>query len=80
MDEIYARLRQVFHEVFDDETLIVTPELAASDVAEWDSLTHVRLMVAVGKSFNIKLPAAQTAVLQNVGQLAELIRSKTSGR
>jgi acyl carrier protein len=80
MDEIYERLKTIFRDVFDDDELVLTPALTASDVAEWDSLAHVRLMVAVGKAFGIKIPAAQTATLQNVGQLAELIRTKTSGR
>jgi acyl carrier protein len=78
MDPVYASLQDIFHDVFDDDTLVVTPELTAADVAEWDSLTHIRLLLAVEKSFNIKFSAAQTAGLQNVGQLAELIRAKTS--
>jgi acyl carrier protein len=80
MDVIYASLKQIFQDVFDDDTLVITPELTASDVAEWDSLSHIRLMLAVERSFKIKFSAAQTAGLQNVGQLAELIRAKTSTR
>jgi acyl carrier protein len=78
MDVIYASLKLIFQDVFDDDTLVITPELTASDVAEWDSLSHIRLMLAVERSFKIKFSAAQTAGLQNVGQLAELIRAKTS--
>jgi acyl carrier protein len=80
MDVIYASLKQIFQDVFDDDTFVITPELTASDVAEWDSLSHIRLMLAVERSFKIKFSAAQTAGLQNVGQLAELIRAKTSTR
>ena len=80
MDVIYAGLKQIFHEVFDDDTLVITPELTAADVAEWDSLSHIRLMLAVERSFKIRFSAAQTASLQNVGQLAELIRAKTAAK
>jgi acyl carrier protein len=80
MDVIYAALKQIFNDVFDDDTLVITPELTASDVAEWDSLSHIRLMLAIERSFKIKFSAAQTSSLQNVGQLAELIRAKTSVR
>ncbi len=76
MQDIYARLNGVFHEVFDDDSIVVSPELTAADVPEWDSLSHIRLMLTVQKTFDIKISAAQAANLQNVGELAALIRTK----
>jgi acyl carrier protein len=80
MEDIYAGLRQIFRDVFDDETIVVTPELTASGVEDWNSLNHIRLILAVQESFKIKFSAAQTANLRNVGDLAELIRAKTSAK
>jgi len=77
MDEIYARLNEVFNAVFDDDTIAVTPELTAEDVPGWDSLNHIRLMLAVQKAFKVKFTMAQTAQLANVGELADLIRAKS---
>ncbi len=77
MDAIYAKLTEIFHNVFDDDSLVLRPELTAEDVPEWDSLSHVRLVLAVQKAFSLKLSAAQTANLKNVGELAELVRAKT---
>jgi acyl carrier protein len=77
MDEIYARLTGIFHDVFADDTIVVTPGLTAADVPEWDSLSHIRLVLAVQKAFKIKFSAAQTANLTNVGEFADLIRAKT---
>jgi acyl carrier protein len=76
--EIYDRLQKIFGDVFDDESIVVTPTLTARDVEEWDSLNHIRLVIAVQKSFGIKITGAQTAKFKNVGELAELISSKTS--
>ena len=76
MDDIYQRLTTIFHDVFEDDSIVVTPELTATDVPEWDSLSHIRLVLAVQKAFQVKFSAAQTANLKNVGDLAELIRSK----
>ncbi len=76
MQDIYARLSSVFHDVFDDDSIVVSPELTAADVPEWDSLSHIRLMLTVQKTFDIKISAAQAANLQNVGELAALIRAK----
>ncbi len=77
MDEIYQRLTIIFHDLFDDEDIILTPVLTADDVAEWDSLRHIQLILAVQKAFKIKFSAADTANLNNVGELAALISTKT---
>ncbi len=76
MDQIFSTLQQLFSDVFDDDAIVVTPDLTAADVAEWDSLNHIRLILAVEKAFKIKFTAAQTGNLKNVGELADLIRDK----
>lgn len=77
MDAIYAKVTDIFREVFDDDTIVLRPDLTADEVAEWDSLSHVRLILAVQKAYATKFCASQTANLKNVGELVELIRSKT---
>ena len=77
MNDVYGRLTAIFHDVFDDDSIVVTPNLTAADVSEWDSLSHIRLVLAVQKAFQVKFSAAQTAELKNVGEFAELIRAKT---
>lgn len=74
----YEMLTSVFHDVFDDDTIVVTPELTAADVDEWDSLRHIRLVAAVEKKFGLSFSAAEIGRLQNVGQLVSLIESKQS--
>ena len=76
MDDVYRRLTEIFHDVFDDDSIVVTPELTASDVPEWDSLSHIRLVLAVQRAFQVKFSAAQIAELKNVGELASLINAK----
>ena len=76
--EIYARLTDVFHDVFDDESIVVRPELSAKDVDEWDSLAHIRLMLTVEKAFGVQYSTSEIGKLKDVGELAELVRSKTS--
>jgi acyl carrier protein len=77
-DDIYERLTSSFHDVFDDDTIVVTPDMTAADVPDWDSLSHIRLVLAVQTAFRTKFSAAQTADLKNVGDLAALIRARTA--
>jgi acyl carrier protein len=74
--DIYVKLTPIFHSVFDDEHIVVTPHLTANDVDGWDSLTHIRLMLSVQKAFNIRFAAAEIVGLKNVGDLVRLIREK----
>jgi len=76
-DEI-DRLRVIFQDVFDDDELLVTRDTDASDVAEWDSLMHVNLILAVEREFNIRFSSMEVATLVNVGHLADLVDAKQS--
>ena len=76
--EIYPKLTGIFHEVFDDDSIVLRPDLSADDVDDWDSLTHIRLILTVERAFDVKFSASAIGKLKNVEELAELIRSKTS--
>jgi acyl carrier protein len=74
--QIYSRLTDVFNEVFDDETIEVTPQLTAKDVDGWDSLTHIRLILSVEKAFKIRFTTSEIGHMENVGDLVALIRAR----
>jgi acyl carrier protein len=75
-EQIYARMGEVFQEVFDDDSIRVTPELSANDVDGWDSLTHIRLILTVQKAFKVKFSTSEIGKLENVGDLVELIKTR----
>jgi acyl carrier protein len=75
--QIYERLTRVFQDVFDDDSISVTPELSAKDVDGWDSVTHIRLMLTVEKAFRIKFSTSEISNLENMGDLVTLIKART---
>jgi acyl carrier protein len=77
--EIYEKLTEVFRDVFDDEDLTPTPEMTADDVEEWDSLSHIRLMLSVEKAFGVKFSTVELGGLKKVGDLAALVQAKQNG-
>jgi acyl carrier protein len=70
--EILSRLQEVFDGVF-LEPVKVTPELSAKDVQEWDSMTHVSLVLAVESAFKVRFRVGEVETTRNVGELAQLI-------
>jgi acyl carrier protein len=77
--QIYDRLTEIFVDVFDEDSIKVTPELSAKDVDGWDSLTHIRLILTVEKVFKIKFSTVEIGKLKNVGELVALIKARAQG-
>lgn len=73
---IYTRLNTIFREIFDDESIELTPETTAADIAEWDSFNHVNISVACENAFGIRFRSSELEELRNVGGLVELIKAK----
>lgn len=73
---VYAKLTTVFRDVFDEDDLVLTPKTTADDVDGWDSLSHIRLILAVSKAFGMKFSAAEVGNLKNVGEFVGVIKSK----
>jgi len=76
MTDTLTRLTAVFQDVFDDDELVITRDTSAKDIENWDSLTHVTLIVKAEKEFGMRFTSAQVAGLQNVGELIDLIEQK----
>ena len=71
--EIFERLDRVFQDVFDDDTLHVTPKTTADDIEDWDSLEHITLISAVEREFRIKFKMGEISSMKNVGEMASII-------
>jgi len=74
--EIYGKLSDIFQNVFDEDSIELTPTLSAKDVDGWDSLTHIRLILTVERAFKIKFSTSEIGKLQNVGDLVTLIKAR----
>lgn len=75
--DILAELNKVFQQVFDDNSLSISRSTTANDIDEWDSLTHMNLIVAVELKFGIKFALGELQSLKNVGDLMDSIARKT---
>ena len=74
--EIIEKLTPIFREVFNDSTLELRDEMTASDVANWDSLTHMLMITEIEKQFGIKFKLKDLNKMKHVGNLIEVINSK----
>jgi acyl carrier protein len=73
---IYAQLTDIFRDLFDDDTIELSPETTAADVPGWDSFNHINLTAAIEVRFGIRFNTAETESLRNVGHLVAVIEKK----
>jgi acyl carrier protein len=78
--DVEPRLTRIFQTVFDDDSLQIRPHMTAADVENWDSLSHIDLIIAIEREFKIKFTTGEVTGLKNVGELVSLIEKKAGSR
>lgn len=74
--EIVGKLTAIFHEIFNDKSIVLRDDMTASDVENWDSLTHMLMITKVEEVFGIKFKLKELNKLKMVGDLIGIIQSK----
>lgn len=77
-EEVFAKLNEVFRDVFDDNDITVTDTTTADDIEDWDSLEHINLIAAVEQEFGMKFNMGQVVSMKNVGEMADIIIANLS--
>lgn len=75
-EQINANLTEIFKDVFDDNSIVLTRETTAADIEDWDSLAQITLLVAIEKEFKINLSLDEVKMLRNVGDMLDIIQRK----
>lgn len=68
-----ARIEEIVRDELDDESISLTAQTKASDVEGWDSLAHVRIVIAVETAFGLRFDTSDIGGLKSVGDLAALV-------
>ncbi len=78
-EAVWNRLTGIFHDVFDDEDIVVGPETVAEDILEWDSLSNIQLLVNIEKAFSgVIFNTGEIANLKNVGEMVDIITQRSN--
>ncbi len=75
-NQILAEVQEIFRDVLDNEDIVLANETVADDIEEWDSLTHIQLIVAIEKHFKIKFTSKEILSWKNVGEMIDSISTK----
>lgn len=70
------KLEQVMRDTFDNQKIVIHAAMTANDVEEWDSLSHIELIINIESEFNLKLTVDDIINLKNVGEMITMIDNK----
>lgn len=75
-NDIFEILNEIFIDVLDLDECELTDETSANDIEEWDSLSHIQLIVAIEKALKIKFSSLEIMKWKNVGEMVDSIQEK----
>ncbi len=74
--EILHKVNDIFIDVLDNPDIVLTDTTEASDIAEWDSLNHIQLVVAIERAFKLKFTSREIQSWKNVGEMCNALKEK----
>lgn len=74
--KILAEVQEIFQDVLDNEDIELAAKTVADDIEEWDSLSHIQLIVAIEKHFKFKFTSKEILSWKNVGEMIDCIATK----
>ncbi len=75
-EQVMERLTEIFRDVFDDESIVLTVNTSAKDIEDWDSLEHINLIAAVEKAFRMRFTMKEVSGMKNVGEMADIVMAR----
>lgn len=73
---VKEKLQNVFRDVFDDESIVISEGMTAADIEDWDSLMHMNLILNIEQEFGIEFTTNEIMKANNVGEFIEMIEGK----
>ncbi len=67
------RIERIFREVLDAPTLELSMDMAMGDVADWDSIAHVQIILMLEEEFGLRIDPDVAADAKSVAALARAV-------
>ena len=77
-DDLLAKIRDILADVLDNDSLKLSEDTRAQDVAAWDSINHVKLLIGLESELGFRFSTDEVGGLNNVGELINVIQKKLS--
>jgi len=76
-DDLGQRLREVMSAVFGIDPTVIAGDASSATIAEWDSVRHLQLMLALEEEFNVQFDAEELVSLRTVPLIIQRLRAQS---
>ena len=77
-EQVLSETNDIFIDVLDEEDIKLSYETTADDIEDWDSLSHIQIVVAIENHFDVKFTSLEVQTFENVGQMCDAIVERLS--
>ena len=72
-EENLQKLQEIFRDIIDDESLVLTESFSTQDHDDWDSVAMVQILLAVEAEFGVKFTTDEVANIKSVNDILKKI-------
>ncbi len=73
---VLNQINEIFIDILDNKQIQLSDKTTANDIEEWNSLTHMELVVSIEKHFKIRFSLKEIQSWSNVGEMIDCVLSK----
>lgn len=77
-ENVIKEVQDIFIDITDNPSIVLKDTTTSDDIEEWDSLTHIQLVVAIEKHFKVNFTSEEIGGYANVGAMCKGIEEKVS--
>jgi acyl carrier protein len=79
-DEVYRAVRQLAAESFEVPESLIESTTSPNTLAEWDSLQHLNLMMAIEDMFAIEVDPEDLPGMTDIGSIVDYVEARARSR
>ena len=75
-EQVLNRVREIVSDVLQVDAGVVTPDSSPENVASWDSVQHLNLVLALEDEYGLQFLPEEMDQMKTVGEIAQLVAAK----
>ena len=77
--EIMDKVTAIFHDIFNNEDIIISNNTSSTDIDDWDSISHITLIIEIEDTFDIRFSLKEVSSMKNVGEMLDILENRARG-
>ena len=75
-EQVLNRVREIVSDVLQVDQDAITPDSSPENVASWDSVQHLNLVLALEEEYGLQFLPEEMDQMKTVGEIAQLVAAR----